>query len=120
MATVARALASGFRPVAAAVGGIVLGGLLFLLAAIYGLSFVAEFLGVFVVVVKFAGGVYLIWLGIRMLMSKAGDFHLSDSVAQPTSGSDFLSGLAITLGNPKVIVFCLAFFPPSWICAHLL
>jgi len=44
-ATVARALASGFRPALAVICGIVLGDIIFLLFAAFGLSMVARVLG---------------------------------------------------------------------------
>jgi len=111
MATVARALTGGFRPAASVAGGIVLGDLIFLLAAIYGLSFIAEILGTFFIVVKFVGGGYLIWLGVRMLLTPGEDTQVADTSDGTSSHSDFLSGLAITFGNPKVIVFYLSFLP---------
>ena len=111
IATIARALTGGFRPAAFVVGGIVLGDLVFLLAAIYGLSFIAEILGTFFIAVKFIGGAYLIWIGIRMILSKKKDILISGDADDRASHSDFMGGLAITLGNPKVIVFYLSFLP---------
>lgn len=111
MATVARALASGMKPATAVIGGIVVGDLLFLWSAIYGLSHIADMLGAFFVIVKYLGGVYLIWLGVSMLTSSGREAPQDSSVAPRKGRSDFLSGLAITLGNPKVIVFYLSFLP---------
>ena len=112
MATVARALASGFKPATAVIGGIVVGDLLFLLAAIYGLSYVASMLGGLFVAVKYLGGAYLIWLGVSLLRSTGTKAPQNDrSPPEPKSRLDFLSGLAVTLGNPKVIVFYLSFLP---------
>ena len=71
-ATVARSLASGFGHAAVVVAGIVTGDLLFLLLAIFGLASFAELLGDFFLVVKIAGGLYLLWLGYRIWTSKPG------------------------------------------------
>jgi len=109
-ATVARALANGFSHAAVLVLGIVLGDLIFLLLAIYGLSSLAEFLGSFFTFVKFAGGFYLIWLGIQIVRSK-GTKEQIHKVREPSWSKNFLSGLAITLANPKVIFFYLGFLP---------
>lgn len=64
-ATVVCALGSGFSHAAIVVFGIVIGGdLTFLLLAIYGLSSMAEFFGGLFTCIRYAGGVYLIWLGL--------------------------------------------------------
>ena len=65
-ATVARALASGFVPAAELVVGIVIGDLVYLLLAIFGLGALAAVLGELFVVVKYAGAAYLLWLGWRL------------------------------------------------------
>ena len=56
--TTARALASGLRPALAVIGGIVLGDIIFLLFAAFGLSMVARVLGNLFFVVKICGGAY--------------------------------------------------------------
>lgn len=110
LATVARALASGFRPAALVVLGIVLGDLVFLLLAIFGLSALAVVLGDLFLVVKYLGAAYLVWLGLRLWFS---DPVPQDS--QPAGDTravgDLVSGLLITLANPKVILFYLGLLP---------
>lgn len=109
-ATLARALASGFTHAAVLVLGIVLGDIIFLLLAIYGLSSIAEFLGSFFTFVKYAGGLYLIWLGIGIWRSEANTKKVR-GVREDSWKKNFLSGLSITLANPKVIFFYLGFLP---------
>jgi len=109
-ATVARSLASGFTHAIMVVAGIVCGDLLFLLLAVYGLSSIAELLGSLFVLVKYAGGLYLIYLGLRIWFTQP---RLSQvqGVRELSWKKNFLSGLVITLGNPKVILFYLGFLP---------
>ncbi len=109
-ATVARALASGTRHAAVVVLGIVVGDLLFLLLAIFGLALLAEILGGFFTVVKYAGAAYLIWLGIRLWRMQPEE-HSVKGVEELSWWSNFATGLVITLGNPKVIFFYLGFLP---------
>lgn len=108
--TVASALASGFARAVWVVAGIVMGDLIFLLLAIYGLSAMAEFLGGFFVVIKCLGGAYLIWLGYKIWCATPTTAEIA-SCAEPSKRKNFFSGLAITLGNPKVILFYLGFLP---------
>jgi len=109
-ATVARALASGFSHAAVLVMGIVVGDLIFLLLAIYGLSAMAEILGSFFTFVKYGGGLYLIWLGIKIYRSPV-EPHSVQGIRELSWKKNFISGLVITLANPKVILFYLGFLP---------
>jgi len=109
-ATLARALSNGFAHAAILVLGIVLGDIIFLLLAIYGLSSMAELLGSFFTFVKYAGGLYLIWLGIKIWRSDT-DTKQVVGVRELSWRKNFISGLSITLANPKVIFFYLGFLP---------
>ena len=109
-ATVARSLSCGFRPALAVVAGIILGDVIFLLFAIFGLALLAQALGDFFIIIKLFGGGYLIWQGIKIFSSNTSLTTAKTKVASSKSGS-FLSGLFITLGNPKVILFYCGFLP---------
>lgn len=109
-ATVARALASGFSHAAVLVLGIVAGDLIFLLLAIHGLASMAEILGGFFTFIKYAGGLYLIWLGIKIWRSNPKVKNV-EGKKELSWKKNFISGLSITLANPKVILFYLGFLP---------
>ena len=92
--------------------GIVLGDLLFVALAIMGLSLVAETLGSFFVVVKIIGGLYLIWLGMKLLKSSAADLQVSSDGNQPKSlVASLVAGFVLTLGDIKAILFYASLFP---------
>jgi len=110
IATISRALASGFNNAAFVVLGIVLGDIIFLLLAIFGLSAIATILGDFFVVVKYLGGLYLLFLGYKILTSKDEETELK-AVEELSWKKNFSTGLLITLSNPKVILFYLGFLP---------
>ena len=57
--------------------------------------------------VQWLGAAYLAWLGLRMLFAKAG----AKPVIEIKPHHYFRQALAITLLNPKAIVFYMAFFP---------
>ena len=109
-ATVARALSNGFAHAAILVLGIVTGDLIFLLLAVYGLSAMAEIMGSFFVFVKYGGGLYLIWLGVKIWKSSTEPVSIGE-VKELSWTKNFSSGLVITLANPKVILFYLGFLP---------
>ena len=56
---------------------------------------------------QWLGAAYLAWLGLRMILAKAGD----KPVLQIKPRHYFKQSLVITLLNPKAIVFYMAFFP---------
>ena len=57
--------------------------------------------------IQWLGAAYLAWLGLRLLLAKPGDAP----VLHIRAGQYFRQAFAITLLNPKAIVFYMAFFP---------
>ena len=110
-ATVARALASGFRPALAVICGIVLGDIIFLLFAFFGMSVIAQALGDLFFIVKICGGAYLIFLGIRIWIREPALASNENGKHTGLGWGNFGSGLIITLSNPKVILFYCGFLP---------
>ena len=110
-ATTARAMASGFRPALAVIWGIVLGDIIFLLFAAFGLSMVARALGNLFFIVKICGGAYLVWLGIKIWLQKPELVQSHQNSSTRSYWGNFFSGLIITLSNPKVILFYCGFLP---------
>ncbi len=110
-ATVARALASGFRSSFAVICGIVVGDVIYLLFAVFGLSMMANALGNMFFIVKICGGAYLIWLGARIWLMKPAPVTENQNQHIHSHWGNFSSGLVITLSNPKVILFYCGFLP---------
>ncbi|MDM8549472.1 LysE family translocator [Desulfobacterales bacterium HSG2] len=112
-ATVAISLASGFRPALSVIAGIVVGDIVYLLFAVFGLSAVAQLFGELSVIVKICGGTYLVWLGFKIIFSEPSvRTEMPEQIRERNSESgNFFSGLIITLSNPKVILFYCGFLP---------
>jgi threonine/homoserine/homoserine lactone efflux protein len=110
-ATIARALASGFSEAFTLICGIVLGDIIFLLFAVFGLSIVAQAMGDLFFIVKISGGVYLIFLGLKIWFRKHDSITSNYKQNTRTKFGNFTSGFLITLSNPKVILFYCGFLP---------
>lgn len=110
-ATTARAMASGFRPALGVIWGIVLGDIIFLMFAAFGLSVVARALGNLFFIIKVCGGVYLVWLGIKIWLQNPEPVQNRPHAGSRSKWGNFVSGLVITLSNPKVILFYCGFLP---------
>ena len=107
---VARALDSGFRQGLATAMGILSGDFIFIALAIFGLAALAEVMGSFFVIIKYAGAAYLIYLGFQLITS--GNNNTSVDALKPANYSpNYLVGLAPSVSNPKVPLFYLSFFP---------
>ena len=110
IALVARALGSGLKPAIPMMLGLVLGDVLYLSAAVLGLAFIASTFGQVFVVIRYAGAIYLLYIAWKFLRAGS-DIQAIESRQSGGALAAFLSGLAVTLGNPKVIVFYLALLP---------
>jgi threonine/homoserine/homoserine lactone efflux protein len=90
--------------------GISVGGLVHVLAATIGLSSLLASSATAFTIVKYAGAVYLIGLGIHRLLTRE---ILEDEIARPprTRGRLFANGVVVNVLNPKTALFFLAFLP---------
>lgn len=107
-ATVSRGLGSGFANASFVTFGIVLGNLIYLFLVLFGLSFIAGFLGDIFIVAEYLGGLALIYLGYNILNSKEHETEVK-AVKEISLQKNFLTGLITALGNAKAIIFYLGF-----------
>lgn len=107
---VARSMASGFPHGLATVFGIVFGDYIFILLSLYGLSALASHMSDIFAYVKYAGALYLIWLGIKLLLTQHNNVEVKP-IIDSSFPSNFIAGLITTLSNPKAIFFYASFFP---------
>jgi threonine/homoserine/homoserine lactone efflux protein len=109
-ALVARVLTHGFREVLPFLAAMWLGEALWLGCAVAGLAVIARTLGVVFVAIKLIGVAYLLYLAWKMWFAPT-----QVSNGEMPSGQSpwrmFGAGLAVTLGNPKIMVFYLALLP---------
>ena len=63
------------------------------------------------VVIKWAGGAYLVWLGWKMYRAEPTPPDLESRMAGETRASDFFAGLFVPFSNPKVILFYVSLLP---------
>ncbi len=110
-ALVARVLVKGWRDVTPFLAAMWIGEITWLTLAIAGLATIAESFHEAFVVIKYCGVAYLLYLAWKMWRVPLGTED-GRSIPQ-TSGSwrMFGAGLAITLGNPKIMVFYVALLP---------
>lgn len=91
--------------------GIFAGCFIHILAAIFGLSILIARSAIMFEVIKYAGAAYLVYLGIKMLISKQKVMITDKSVRQQNNWSLFKQGVLTNALNPKVAIFFLSFLP---------
>lgn len=87
--------------------GVIAGDQVLMWLAVAGVAAVLTTYPAAFVAIQWLGAVYLAWLGWKMLVAKPGDAP----VLNIRPRQYFQQALAITLLNPKAIVFYMAFFP---------
>lgn len=90
--------------------GLVAGSLIHVFAATIGLSAVLMTSSEAFMVVKWAGAAYLIYLGVKTLISKSHPFG-SLQAERSTLARVFLDGVIVSVFTPKIAIFFLAFLP---------
>jgi threonine/homoserine/homoserine lactone efflux protein len=92
--------------------GLFVGGLVHVVAAAIGISSLLMTSAVAFTIVKYAGAAYLIYLGLRTLLSHDALSINTDPVVQPKRyESAFYQGVMTEVLNPKTALFFLAFIP---------
>ncbi len=111
MTIVARTVTHG-APSGIAYGlGTVAGILIFLTLAAFGLSLIAQEMGVAMTVLRYGGAAYLIWMGVKMWTAPAVVPQLQPVSERRGPFSIFLTGFVLNLGNPKMPLFYVALLP---------
>jgi threonine/homoserine/homoserine lactone efflux protein len=109
-ALIARVLARGLDGVPAFIAGFVAGALVWFTIAGTGLALLAETFASIFIAVRYAGAAYLLYLAWKLWTTPARPPGAGE-IAPDHRGRLFLTGMAINLGNPKVMVFFLALLP---------
>jgi threonine/homoserine/homoserine lactone efflux protein len=98
---------AGRRCAAQTVAGVLCGLAVWVGAAAFGLSALLRASHTGYIVLKIAGGAYLIWLGVQSLRLR----RLAEPPRRRLLGRGFVAGLATDLLNPKVGIFFVTFLP---------
>ncbi|MBD2114913.1 MULTISPECIES: LysE family translocator [Cyanophyceae] len=110
--TLARSLNGGKSEGISSALGLFVGGLVHVFAAAVGISSLLMTSAVAFTLVKYAGAAYLIYLGLRTLLSRDMLLVNADAaVPSPRRGSAFYQGVITEVLNPKTALFFLAFIP---------
>lgn len=111
LTVISYSIAHGRRATPAVVPGVALGDSTALAVSLLGLGALLAASASAFTVVKLAGGIYLLYLGIRMLRAGVTAAGLSTRLAPDSRRRLFLNTYLVTALNPKSIMFFVAFLP---------
>jgi threonine/homoserine/homoserine lactone efflux protein len=109
LAVFAKSMSQGFMPAFYLSLGMVLGDLMYLSVVLFSLDLFAEVITPLMDYVRIFGGLYLVYLGYGAW--NAHKVKLSSKARHKTNAKEFLTGLLISLTNPKVMIFYIAILP---------
>ncbi len=110
-AMVARGLGSGTRGALPYALGFMLGDMVWFTVAATGLAALAHQFALAFTIVKYAGCAYLLYLAWKIWTTPVAVGDIAKSNAATEAWPSFAGALALTLGNPKVIVFFISIMP---------
>jgi threonine/homoserine/homoserine lactone efflux protein len=105
----ARTLSGGRREGILSAFGTFIGGSVHVLAAGLGLSAVLAASATAFTVVKYAGALYLVWLGFRMIRTR--NVAMDEPAETHKTNHAFRQGVVTEVLNPKTALFFLSFLP---------
>ncbi len=111
LTVISNSIAHGRRANVALVAGTALGDSTALLVSLLGLGTLLAASAFWFTVVKTVGGLYLLWLGIRLLRAGASAAEVARDVPPASRWRLFANTWLVTALNPKGIVFFVAFLP---------
>lgn len=94
----------------AAVLGTLVGDALYMVAAVAGLAALMQTMPLLFSLLQWTGAAYLCWMGIQLLRA-AGDATSAHADLADGTRDTFRQACLVSLTNPKVMLFFLAFFP---------
>ncbi len=111
LAVVSCALGRGLREAVAMICGMIVGDLIYFSLAVMGVAALAHSMGAFFLIVKLVGGIYLVWVGLKLWRVRAEVAVEAPSSSKRGFKRSLGAGMTVTLGNPKAIAFYAGLLP---------
>ncbi|GHP01087.1 lysine transporter LysE [Reticulibacter mediterranei] len=115
---ITRGMAQGKKAALLSTVGICLGYLVYTMLAALGLSALLQSSPLAFTIVRYIGAIYLVYLGIRMFLSKAGGSLTPGAITTASAGRILQQGILTSMLNPKGILVFAALLP-QFVNPHL-
>ena len=119
VAIIARGLSGGFRAAWPLAVGVALGDMIWPLAAIFGLSWVASVYGNIMGVLRWVAVAIFLLMGWMLIRNADRPISTDSRLTRPGGWAGFAAGVAVILSNPKAIFFYMGVLPGFFDLAHV-
>jgi len=110
-ALLGKALTTGIRECFPMALGMTISDIIYLILATFGLAVIAENYSALFTAIRFIGAGYLMYMGWKMWTAKVNSEIENKMMSKESFISAFFQGFLISMSNPKVILFYIAFLP---------
>jgi len=111
VALIARAMAGGFAAAWPLALGVVVGDVLWPVAAIFGVTWLVSVYAPFLTVLRWAGAALFVAMGALLIAHADRGIDRDSRLTRPGHWAGFGAGLLVILGNPKAILFYMGMLP---------
>lgn len=111
LTVISYSVAYGRQATACLVSAVILGDIVVLLASIFGVGALLASSAFWFSVIKIIGGLYLLWLGFKLLKAGVMVEEISSKQAPNSLYKLFWNTFLVTALNPKALIFLMAFLP---------
>lgn len=111
LALIARAVSGGFGAAWPLAVGVIVGDIVWSLAAILGVSWVVQEVDGAMTVLRWVACAIFLWLGVSLIRHAGGGISTNRRLTRPGKLAGFTAGAAVALGNPKGILFYVGVLP---------
>lgn len=119
VALMARSLSGGFASAWPLAVGVVLGDMIWPLAAIFGLSWILSVYGGFLAVLHWGAAAIFALMGVLLIRKPAGSLTTDSRLTRPGRWAGFAVGIAVVIGNPKAILFYMGVLPGFFVLSRV-
>jgi len=111
VALIARAMSSGFAGAWPLALGVVVGDVIWPIAAILGVGLLMSIYAEFLTVLRFIGAAIFLLMGIALIRHHDKSIVQDSRLTAPGAWAGFIAGLLVILSNPKAILFYMGILP---------
>jgi len=119
LALMARTVSGGFAAAWPLALGVTIGDMVWSLAAIIGVSWIVSEVESFMILLRYGASVMFLGLGWGVIRQAGHKIAENRRLTQPGKAAGFLAGMAVSLGNPKGILFYMGVLPGFFDLTHI-
>lgn len=111
VAVIARAVSGGAKSVVPLALGVAVGDILWPLVAVFGVTAIVAIWADFLIVLRYAGALVLIFMGLALIRHADKDLSEASGLSKRGAWASFVAGLLAVTANPKASLFYMALLP---------